>query len=242
MRKILETLKKKWAEYLLEILVIVIGILVAFMLNNWNTSNSENLIVKNYLIKISNNIKTDVESAQQMINLREAHSMKCAKALKMITAKDFSDQVTIREAIFGLIREQSIEFDRSSFESLKNSGYLKNISDREIENLLYAYYKVVDKTVFEENSYTYWKQELDIELVKKGFIAKYLQMEEFPENDYINLRANYNDQLLEQEGHIIIINLLFRGSNFKDDLGGFYEKQIEAGNELLIEINKLINQ
>ena len=104
MRTIFETLKRKWAEYLLEILVIVIGILVAFMLNNWNTSNSENLIVKNYLIKISNNIKTDVESAQQMINLREAHSMKCAKALKMITAKDFSDQETIREAIFGLIQ------------------------------------------------------------------------------------------------------------------------------------------
>ena len=54
MKKILETLKQKWAEYLLEIIVIMIGILGAFLLNNWNEERKEN----EALISILKNAKT----------------------------------------------------------------------------------------------------------------------------------------------------------------------------------------
>ena len=38
MKTILNTLKQKWAEYILEILVIIIGILGTFMLKSWHES------------------------------------------------------------------------------------------------------------------------------------------------------------------------------------------------------------
>ena len=38
MKKIIEVLRTKWAEYTVEIFVIVFGILIAFSLNTWNES------------------------------------------------------------------------------------------------------------------------------------------------------------------------------------------------------------
>ena len=79
-------------------------------------------------------------------------------------------------------------------------------------------------------------------MVKKGFIAKYIQQEVNPNNNYKNLQTNYDEQLTKHEGHQIVITLLFRGANFRDDLKEYYDKQIKAGNELINEIDKFISK
>jgi len=61
MKKILKTLKNKWAEYLLEILVIVIGILIAFTLNNWNEAKKERLEEIQALTELRESLKYDLE-------------------------------------------------------------------------------------------------------------------------------------------------------------------------------------
>ena len=58
MRKLFETLKRKWTEYLLEILVIVIGIIVAFTLNNWNL-NRTNLEKNGVLVSNLGGLRPD---------------------------------------------------------------------------------------------------------------------------------------------------------------------------------------
>jgi len=63
MKKILETLKLKWAEYLLETIVIVIGILGAFALNNWNEDKND--LKKEYILL--QQLKADFETNQQLI-------------------------------------------------------------------------------------------------------------------------------------------------------------------------------
>jgi len=63
MKKILETLKLKWAEYLLETIVIVIGILGAFALNNWNEDRNDRK--KEYILL--QQMKADFETNQQLI-------------------------------------------------------------------------------------------------------------------------------------------------------------------------------
>jgi hypothetical protein len=59
MKKIIETLKHKWPEFLLEILVIVIGILGAYTLNNWNEHRKDKVVETKALHDLLQEFKTN---------------------------------------------------------------------------------------------------------------------------------------------------------------------------------------
>jgi len=69
MKKILETLKQKWAEYLLEIIVIMFGILGAFALNNWNEERKNRKLEIAYLKNVNEEFKGNLIQFNQ--NLEE---------------------------------------------------------------------------------------------------------------------------------------------------------------------------
>ena len=65
MKKILETLKQKWAEYLLEVIVITMGILGAYALNGWN----ENRILKVKELMILVALKDNLDANIKILEL-----------------------------------------------------------------------------------------------------------------------------------------------------------------------------
>jgi hypothetical protein len=65
MKKLLETLKQKWAEYLLEIIVIMIGILGAYTLNNWNEDRKTHKKEINLITELKHNLETNITNLER---------------------------------------------------------------------------------------------------------------------------------------------------------------------------------
>lgn len=59
MRKILTTFKSKWPEYFLEVIVITLGILGAYMLNNWNEEKKSIQKGQEILVDVRENIEAN---------------------------------------------------------------------------------------------------------------------------------------------------------------------------------------
>ncbi len=76
MKKIFKTLKKKWAEYLLEILVIMIGILGAFMLNSWNEDRKERIEEISLLKDLDSDLTLKTKELQELYDVNvELHKL-----------------------------------------------------------------------------------------------------------------------------------------------------------------------
>ena len=213
-RKIRQKLltENKFSKYLLyavgEIILVVIGILIALQLNNLNTIHTEKQNLNKYLEKIETNIKDDIIIAKRMLESRIENAKLCDKATELIVNRDFSDQATITNAVFVMIIEQPLNFNRSGFESLKNSGYLQYVSEPKLENLINKYYNAVDQVLYEETSLQIWANDLDLELQKSGFIAKWLELESKPNRKLPDIVGNYNEDLYKLPGHNITLSLL----------------------------------
>ena len=179
-----------------------------------------------------------------MTSDRTFQSALCAEATNLISKQNFDEgaQRVITNALFAIIIEQPINFNRSGFESLKNSGYLQHLDDVNLENLLYAYYSSSDKVIFEENSLQVWSNDLDLQLHKSGFFSKWLELEERPNQPINEAIGNYTEELTNHPGHDIVLSIFYRGYLFTAFLTGFYDEQITSGTKLINAIDEYVKK
>ena len=133
MKTILETLKRKWSEYLLEMLVITFGILGAFALNNWNEQRKELEQEQVVLKQLKEDYKANLAQLENKIEMRRQLMAQSIYFLEMasnpITIS--ADSLSIRFATF---------FMDPTFDPIDNdvviSGNIKLIRNASLKRLL----------------------------------------------------------------------------------------------------------
>jgi hypothetical protein len=138
---------RKYALFALgEMALLIIGILIALQVDNWNSERLQTEAVKNYLQTIARNIASDLKSVDEIRSGREdAYEL----SVRWLNFGSRASSYSVPEVSFAsrVLNQASLlrhfNASTSGYEALKSSGALEEIQGTDIERLLYDYYDTV---------------------------------------------------------------------------------------------------
>ncbi|MBN4070271.1 hypothetical protein JYT76_01185 [Olleya sp. AH-315-F22] len=203
--------ENRTSKYLLyaigEIVLVVIGILIALQINNWNEKKNQNALVNTYLKNFVEDLKNDAESFKLTKNdqVFKFHSLQYL--LTLINEKPVNSRPN--ETVDPLTSENTIwskpipkEFDRdlvelaflwsaragnpklnkTSIEELKSTGSFSLIENIDLKNAINYYYATIEWRLGETNmAYSLRiRNNWQEELIKDGVLAQDISNVENP--------------------------------------------------------------
>jgi hypothetical protein len=135
-------IKDMWPAYLIEIIVIILGISITLALEEWRDSSKENHLEQIYL----KNLLADVEVDMNSLNGTTIKTQKLLeKGNELLGYVRIPDNKTISfnqvyADVRSIIERPKFISSDASFSDLKSSGNLHLIKDIQLKNLLFAYY------------------------------------------------------------------------------------------------------
>jgi hypothetical protein len=148
--------ENKFSKYLLyaigEIALVIIGILIALSINNWNEQRKlkiyEQALLKDLHVEVSNNIE-----ALELVILEHEKSYAAAQNINQLFEDREAFNLMSESSFAELFRQMNLNYtydpNNGILNSIISSGQIKNISNKELKYLLAS---IKDKTIdaFEE--------------------------------------------------------------------------------------------
>lgn len=133
----------KYIKYAIgEIVLVVIGILIALSLNNWNEQRVINLSINSYLTALKEETQNNIEGLNLFIHRIDKDIANTVLALTELN-KENADQLT-DSTLYSLISNSAHppyftgNLNRSVFDDITNSGLLKNIKDQKLKQRIFS--------------------------------------------------------------------------------------------------------
>ncbi len=136
-----------------EIILVVIGILIALQINNWNQSIKDKHSLNEYLIKIKSHTTEDIEQLGELAKGRKQIADLCKKARNSILNKTEDENLFLFKISGSAFVDFYFKPNSGGYESLKNSEYYGKINNTKLDSLLGKYYGLVDIIAENERSY-----------------------------------------------------------------------------------------
>lgn len=152
-----------------EIFLVVIGILIALQVNNWNEEKALQKDLNTYLAKKMENLNEDQQELQRLYDYRIQASEMSTKMLDVglknaptLEIVDFLMMITVEKRFISAIQKEQANEVTDFFKGIKEA----KISDLEID-----YMNLTDAVTFDESRLNNFSEDLEADLWRTGFFT-----------------------------------------------------------------------
>jgi len=240
--------ENKFSKYLLyavgEIILVVIGILIALSINNWSNDKELRHREQVYLLSLQNEFQTNLNKINEIISenknlmndIEQMLTLFDNNVLDTISDKEISD---IMYSIFG--NTVSYRPSKGVLTDIISSGNLNLIQNEQLRQHLASFDSTSDIFEFQENGINSAKEEMIRLLningsIRKLLVHRGLNFEHQSISDAVNNKNLFS--LTEFENNLMNYYLSIRGANGSKVFGGIKE-EIEL---ILIDLDSEIEK
>ncbi len=149
-RQVARLLQEKWAEYVVEMFVIVFSISASFALDEWKDARGKRELEQTYLRGLQNDLEADSVHLTEVIT---ETNLVVGRARNLLAANrpETAPESVLNDLLVIFKRPRFIAED-ATFSDLKSSGNLQALQDFPLKNALFDYYRLYESTGLVESA------------------------------------------------------------------------------------------
>ena len=238
--------ENKFSKYLLyaigEIVLVVIGILIALSINNRNQEQKDEKALRQNLLIIKGNIEGDLVMLNSLKTLREKLIPSYKKEQLTFFNNTFDPQTTM--AAVRCFDAISFKANTSGFEALEKSPYLGLINGSTLHKLLLEQKSNIETLLITENETNSTIDDLEVRMsyardLNLGYAMLTMDEAKLKENNISMI--DITTFLNEAHNSILYRNSIAKASVRDVTIIPQYESLIQINKKVIAEINKVTN-
>ena len=228
-----------------EIVLVVIGILIALQINNWNQTRKDENALKEYLVKIKSHTKEDLRKLDTITKYRTQLADLCKKARISILDKTEDENLILFMSCGVAFADYYFKPNTGGYEALKNSNYFGKINNTKLDSLLTSYHTIIDDIAQNEKSYNEYVLTQEA-YISSTFDRSLILASAFLPPDSLNIRATsrseYYEDFVEYTASAPYRNVISLAAFQFDAMVYQYGELRGVGNSVIKEINTLTTE
>jgi hypothetical protein len=149
----------KYFKYAIgEIVLVVIGILIALQVSNWNQLRIEQNSMNAYYAKLANTLENDIKELRESTDRLKSYGVNLMRCLEILNTENEADIEELKAKIGSLNVAFANDHSMELFDEFINKGYLSKIEDPELKS---QFERVKNGLIKAEN----WDKVLDNDFV-----------------------------------------------------------------------------